>query len=119
MKGDVAIFVAVGASLAAVVGLVWWGHSKKQASGGASGVPERVSLQFPDLKVGQNLFFDGKAANVTADARAVKAVVDMILTDRSFVSVVALDPALLGFRGSIPRSSIIRVEASDVPTFET
>lgn len=109
------ILVVLGACGAAVAGLLWWGHSKKLAAMGKDDpigpVAERIGF-FPDLRLGDVVIVDGLAAKMTSDRRAVRAVVDRILSDRTLVSVVAADPALLGFRGTIPRSSILRVESS-------
>ncbi len=118
--------IVLGVLVAGVAfgGLLWWGHSKKLEEFGKDDpigpTPERIVL-FPELRVGSIVMVDGRAANLTQDDRLVRAAVDMILSDKALVSVVALDAALIGVRGTIPRSSIRRVEPSlsGPPLFET
>lgn len=117
MKGDTAIFIGVGVSLAAVTGLVLWGlHNRKLA---ASSDVQQVGM-FPNLKVGTVVLVDTVKANLLfVPSPTVTCVVDQILTDKSIVSVSIVGGGLPGglpvFSGTIERSAIIKIIAEPIP----
>jgi hypothetical protein len=116
VKDSTAVVVVVVAASAAAGALLF---AFRASPSGASGVasrgeapsPENVGL-FPDLRVGQAVLVDSAAANLPAPFSAqplVPCVVDMILSDRSLVSVRTGVAGLASFSGTIPRSSIRQV----------
>lgn len=117
MKGA-GLLAGLAVAGVAGVGLVWWGHSKEQARRKSERPldplelippsPERVVL-FPDLRAGDVVLVDPVRASIASvvDGLPLPLVVDLVLGDRAFVSVRA--PGVGGFRGTIPRASILRV----------
>ena len=67
-----------------------------------------ASFLFGDLKVGDTVIVDTRLANVPGMAADTPMRVDMILSDRSMVSVTTV-PLGGVFKGTIPRSAIVSV----------
>lgn len=98
-------------SLVAIVGLLAWGKSRPAPSLPSSSPDERPPLDnvvlFPDLKVGDAVVVDAAAAGIQgASTPLIVCTVDIVMTDRTLVSVRAQASS---FAGTIPRSAIVRV----------
>lgn len=134
-EGMTLALVGLAVCSAAVVGLVVWGHGKaappgKEPTPPQPGAPPGVQPAgaFPDLKLGTLLLVDvAKADLMFLPDPTVIAIVDMLLTDRSAVSI-SLVSSFAGvpvgvpggpprFSGTIPRSAIIKILASPPPGF--
>lgn len=121
---DTALAVAGVVAFGALFGgLLWLGARRSAAPApplpndpnGPAIVP--VGL-FPDLKAGDAVIVDASRASLPAPfAGLVLAVVDLILTDRSVVSVRALSASVppATFAGTIPRDAIVRVLPPAIP----
>lgn len=121
MKGagvSTGALVGVGVSAALLVGLVWWGHSRAKERAASSeatpGLEPAKFGRFPDLKVGDLVEVDTKAASLPSPFNTVPSIparVDMVLTDPLVISVEIGVREVPGsfFSGTVPRSSLLRV----------
>lgn len=104
------IFGGLLVSVALTIGLVMWGRSRASASPSSPSAPLPPGFTpivlFPDLKAGDSVVVDSAAANIPNAAPLLVCTVDLVMTDRSLVSVRAVATS---FAGTIPRSSIVRV----------
>ncbi|MDB4884476.1 MAG: hypothetical protein JWL95_3242 [Gemmatimonadetes bacterium] len=117
-KGSgVAVPIALAlVAAAAVVGVVYVvGDSRKRATFAKDdpGSPTPpITPVLATLRIGTVVMVNGAKAKIPgAQDRLVRCIVDAIPADASVVGVLALDPALLGFRAEVPRTSIASVEA--------
>lgn len=114
MTPRASVSVALGATAAAVVGLLWWSSSRATAAMGRDnplGPDLRPVLLWPGLKVGTVVLIDTARAPLPPELRAVSqiaATVDMVLSDRALVAVSIGSPLVL-WAGTIPRDAIMRI----------
>ncbi|MEJ7812902.1 MAG: hypothetical protein WKG32_20980 [Gemmatimonadaceae bacterium] len=109
------ILGAIGLATVAVVGIV--ALTKKPAPRAPSSptipgfpIPIEPAGFFPGLKPGDPVLVDPVRAKIPLPGGvalpAIVGVVEMLLSDPTLVSI---DAQVIGFRGTIPRSSIIRI----------
>lgn len=99
------IVLAVLVSAVACVGLVMWGRSQAPSPSSANDGPEPVVF-FPGLRVGSIVQVDTAAAMIpSSNMPTAICEVDMLLSDPALVSVRGVS---INFRGTIPRSAIVR-----------
>jgi len=116
MRGDAKIVIGVVASVGAVGGLLWWGHSRAAALAAMKrdnplGPGPTTIVMWPGLKVGTVVLVDTARALLPPELRTVPqiaATVDMVLLDRESVSV-SIGAPIVGWSGTISRDAIIRI----------
>lgn len=113
--GDNLGLILGGIALTGVVvaGLLFWGSARTKAPSssalpsGGTPRPELAGGVFPDLKSGDFVLVDTAAAKIPAgNLPTLVCQVDIVMSDPTLVSVRS---TISEFKGTIPRSSIIRV----------
>lgn len=120
--GSAVALLAVSA--AAIGGLLWWAHDRALqgfAKDDPTGPPPEKIGPFPTLVVGTAILVDTAAAALPPPFSAVPqapGVVDLVMRDPLVVSATFGIPGQrlpLGFSGTIPRSSIVKVLSPPPP----